>query len=93
MNKPLVIIIFLSIVYILIMALSTNAQRVQCKIAKLEYGYINGISQECNMSQVSENSPAKLHYFVQKGDKKIKVEFFCFDETKSPVNQKLAANK
>jgi len=83
MNKPLVIIILLSIIYLLMMALSPNAQKVHGKFAKLEYGYVAGSSIECNMNSKSPSSEEKLHYFIQKGDKKIKVEFFCSDELKT----------
>ena len=85
MNKSLVIIVILSVIYLLLMALSPNAQKVHGKFAKLEYGYINGISEECNINSASSSASSRLHYYIEKGRKKMTVEFFCYDEANQPV--------
>ena len=77
MNKSLVIIVILSFIYLLLMALSPNAQRVEGKFAKMEYGLVKGTAQECS---IGKSEDARLHYFVQRETGKTKVEFFCFDD-------------
>jgi hypothetical protein len=82
MNKPLVIIVILSVIYLLLVALSPNAQRVEGKFARLEYGYVTGPAPECDMNLSHDKISKELYYYVQRIDKKVKVEFFCFDENK-----------
>ena len=91
MNKPLVIIVILSVIYLLLVALSPNAQRVEGKFAKLEYGYIAGPAPECDMELAKNKVSKELHYFIQTVDTKVKIEFFCFDEAKYGASKSLAS--
>ena len=80
MNKPLIIIVIVSTIYLLTMALSSNAQRIYHEPGKLKYGYVEGKSDECDILHPSKQEVDKLHYVVQKSKKQVQVKYFCVEE-------------